>query len=427
MNTSINKKSINVDSYAGNVFYTASHIDGRARFYKPAPIGHQSGHDGKMATMFVATDAATASAQQAIKVNIARHFWDSEGNDIDKMSIAEAIAVYNSIMDVIEMAATNQVAFVISQKHTASREQMEGFIKVAFDGYNAINNGAQSTSIIAFDGSCSGIQFASAITRDAEMAASVNIAGSTTRNDIYMDVVSIAIQMANSGDHSDAAKAIMNDPAQFNRGSVKSAVMTKPYGSGFYAIIQDAFKNIKGDKAVVIEIAHIISDARDEVTKGAVAMMTMFNVINAAVKGISTFTHRDGFVYSNAKAVYKRGYIVKGDNDDKKGQSAIAPDMIHSFDAAHIRAVINAASFDIVSIHDSFGCAPQHAEEMNRIIRNEFVKMFDDDRNVIEEFYNENKAKMSEADAISIGKQVAAFEFGTLDIGSVMSNEFAWS
>ena len=428
MKTSINERNVDVNEYGSDIFYTASQICTRGRKYQPATIGHQSGHDGKMATMFVPSDASSASAQKAIKVNIARHFWDVDGNDIDKMSIEAAIAVFEANKDVMIMASDDTRAFIMSQKFVASREQMEAFIKVAVDGFNAINNGAQSSMIIPFDGSCSGIQFASAITRDAEMAASVNIAASVSRNDIYNDVVAIAIEAANNGDYSDAVKAIINDPAMFNRKAVKKAVMTQAYGSGFYAIMQDAFANFQGvDSKVIVQIAHIVEDARNSVTGSAVSMMEMFNRINAAVNGVSTYTHRDGFVYSNAKAVYSKGYIVADSNNDKKGQSAIAPDMIHSFDAAHIRNVVNACDFDIVTIHDSFGCAPQHAEEMNRVIREQFVKMFDGDRNVIKEFFDENKDKMTSADAAAIAIEVEAFEFGSFDIASVMDNEFAWS
>ena len=428
MKTSINNKNVDIDSFSANAFYTAAHIDPRGRKYQPAIIGHQSGHDGKMATMFVASDASSASAIRAIKVNIARHFWDAEGNDIDKMSKADAIEIFNSQKEVMMVAVTNPSAFVMTHKFVASREQIEGFFKVAVSGFATINHGAESSMIIPFDGSCSGIQFASAITRDAEMAASVNIAGSVIRNDIYMDVVKSVIEIANSGDYSNEAVAIINNPAMFNRGSVKQAVMTMAYGSKFYAIMQDAFNNFTGvDSDVIIEIASIIEQARGEVTKPAMRMMDMFNIIHAATKGVSTFTHADGFVYSNAKAVYKKGYIVAGENNDKKGASAIAPDMIHSFDSAHVRAVINAADFDIVSIHDSFGCSPANADRMNIIIREEFIKMFSGDRNIIREFYEQNVHMMSAEDAEEVGNMVAAFQFGSLDISSVMDNEFAWS
>ena len=428
MKTSIDNNQIDVDEYASNVFYTASHICSRGRKYQPATIGHQSGHDGKMATMFVASDASSASAQKAIKVNIARHFWDVDGNDIDKMSIDAAIAVFEANKDVMATIVDDYAGFIRRQDGKVTKTQIQAFHKVAVDGFNAINNGAKSSMIIPFDGSCSGIQFASAITRDAEMAASVNIAASVNRNDIYIRVVDIAIAAANAGDYSDDVMAIINDPAVFNRKAVKKAVMTQAYGSGFYAIMQDAFANFKGaDSDAIVTIAYIVEAARNSVTGGAVRMMEMFNRINKAVNGVSTYTHRDGFVYSNAKAKYTDGYIVAGRNNDKKGQAAIAPDMIHSFDAAHIRSVVNNCDFDIVTIHDSFGCAPKHAEEMNRVIREQFVKMFDGDRNVIKEFFDENKDKMTSADASAIAIEVDAFEFGSFDIASVMDNEFAWS
>jgi DNA-directed RNA polymerase len=64
----------------------------------------------------------------------------------------------------------------------------------------------------------------------------------------------------------------------------------------------------------------------------------------------------------------------------RKCQQSIAPNWVHSMDAAHLLLTVGACAdegiTDIVTVHDSFGCLPVHADRFNQIIREQFVLMY---------------------------------------------------
>jgi DNA-directed RNA polymerase len=67
----------------------------------------------------------------------------------------------------------------------------------------------------------------------------------------------------------------------------------------------------------------------------------------------------------------------------RKCQQSIAPNWVHSLDASHLLLTAGACAdegiTDIVTVHDSFGCLPAHADRFNQIIREQFVQMYQRD------------------------------------------------
>ena len=59
---------------------------------------------------------------------------------------------------------------------------------------------------------------------------------------------------------------------------------------------------------------------------------------------------------------------------DPDGQArAITANFIHSLDATHMREVVQAADFDTVMVHDSFGCHAGNYRELSAITRDKFA------------------------------------------------------
>jgi DNA-directed RNA polymerase len=75
--------------------------------------------------------------------------------------------------------------------------------------------------------------------------------------------------------------------------------------------------------------------------------------------------------------------IIIGDTDEldlEAAQRAVAANFVHSLDAAHLhRVVVAAAKADIhlLTVHDCFACLAPDAAKLNFIIRDEFVKMYE--------------------------------------------------
>ncbi len=69
-----------------------------------------------------------------------------------------------------------------------------------------------------------------------------------------------------------------------------------------------------------------------------------------------------------------------GELDVNKQASAMAPNFIHSMDATALRMTLNACAevgiTDFAAVHDSYGTHVENYAEMNRILREQFVKMY---------------------------------------------------
>lgn len=63
----------------------------------------------------------------------------------------------------------------------------------------------------------------------------------------------------------------------------------------------------------------------------------------------------------------------------RKQKTSASPNIVHSFDAAHLQLTINACDFGVTTIHDSFGCHPSDMGELFHIVREEFVRFYQAD------------------------------------------------
>jgi DNA-directed RNA polymerase len=68
--------------------------------------------------------------------------------------------------------------------------------------------------------------------------------------------------------------------------------------------------------------------------------------------------------------------------DKKKAKNGIAANFVHACDAAHLMLTVNAAVSEgitsIVTVHDCFGCLASRAERFRKIIREEFVRVYEE-------------------------------------------------
>ena len=69
-----------------------------------------------------------------------------------------------------------------------------------------------------------------------------------------------------------------------------------------------------------------------------------------------------------------------GQRSIESERTGIAPNLVHSLDALHMRMVIQGLAnslkmTDFWSVHDSFGCHPNHIEELTTNVRGKFVQL----------------------------------------------------
>lgn len=142
------------------------------------------------------------------------------------------------------------------------------------------------------------------------------------------------------------------------------------------------------------------------------------NYRNQPTKTISTFFGKQridlGFKTQSNK-LYRRGQV-----------NGIAPNFIHSMDASHLMKTINQCFKEgmtsFTCIHDSFGTHACDIDKLNRILRETFVEMYN--QNVLEDFRNQALSQLPEELQCMIPPLP---ERGTLDITQVKDSKFFFS
>ena len=99
--------------------------------------------------------------------------------------------------------------------------------------------------------------------------------------------------------------------------------------------------------------------------------------------------------------------------DKRKQKQAASPNVIHSFDAAHLTMTCLISDFETVTVHDSFGCAAGNMEDLFHIVREEWVKFYEADP-----LFH----LLSQHDALDLMPTL-----GTLNHKDILDSEFAFS
>ena len=129
----------------------------------------------------------------------------------------------------------------------------------------------------------------------------------------------------------------------------------------------------------------------------------------------------------NGKLVFFRVNQETDKLDRRKQASGIAPNFVHSCDAAHLMlTVVRAKQTGIRSfacIHDSFGCPAGEVETFFRVIRESFVEMYDT-VDVLGSFRDEVAQQLSD----DVRENLPALpESGTLDLSAVVDSRFCFA
>ena len=260
---------------------------------------------------------------------------------------------------------------------------------------------------IAMDGSCSGLQHFSAMLRDSRGAAAVNLLPDGVCHDIYSEVAA-------------KVELCLDDSAAGNswRGKVVRKVVKQPCMTFAYSVtsrgmrdqIIDALNKLDDtgnylDGLTYVEganyLAPIVEECiRDTVVAAAGAMDWLQKAAEAASAedlpimwstptGFPVVQDRRKLKSKQVKVWFQGERVRLSVAEpthalDKRAQRAgIAPNFVHSMDAAHLMRTVNAAVAegieDFAMIHDSFGCHAADTSEFNHLIRREFVRLYEED------------------------------------------------
>lgn len=312
----------------------------------------------------------------------------------------------------------------------------------------------QSHIPVRLDATCSGIQHLSALMRDPLSASCVNVLPTGKREDIYGDVAKVASQqIALDAVGPDESLRVLAQQwlGRVERKTVKRAVMTTPYGVTAPGIksqlIADGFCDHfeRGtDRYQAAEYLKNVTVAALDANIGAPrAAMQYFQEVaqSLAERDIPlSWTTPAGFTVRQAyrKSDTKRIETLLGSKlikfqvevpnetaglDKRKQRSSAAPNVVHSYDAAHL--CLTAAAMkedgvrDMAFVHDSFGCHASNVDTLNHHIREQFVSMYSGP--ALERWRESVITHAGVSDIPDLP------ELGSLDVSCVRESEFFFS
>ncbi|KRR22168.1 DNA-directed RNA polymerase [Bradyrhizobium retamae] len=260
------------------------------------------------------------------------------------------------------------------------------------------------------DGTCNGLQHFSAMLRDETGGTYTNLVPMAVPADIYSAVARVC------------TKALRNEQADpfgwlpyidaHGEGTVprklaKRPVMTLPYGSTRQSCTKYIFEYVMATDREHFEgnfkaacwltpymwtsIGEVVVAARDAMRW----LQKAAGVLSKANEPI-TWTAYDGFpVYMGTRVINStkietqlggrfqlRVGTFTEDIDRNRQRNGVAPNFVHSQDAAHMRAVVRQCKAEGIAplafIHDDFGTHAADTERLGEIIRETFVALYAD-------------------------------------------------
>ena len=278
---------------------------------------------------------------------------------------------------------------------------------------------------VALDATCSGIQIYSGLLRDAEGALAVNVIGNT-RNDVYQEVADKVEEYLRAGDYpkeltynasdGDAIKVNTRPMADAFKGNIgrkltKRNTMTVPYSVTSIGkrdqLMEELQKMEIANKRFWVgrtwENAYFLETlntrAIGEVVKGATIGQEYLKAVTHDLVKAGEHLEYDspltGFPVVQLlprvrkyRAETSLGKLTLRETipdsvDLRSMKSSVAPNFIHSLDSALLADVVNKlharGCTNFHMIHDSFGVPANQVANLNEVVRDTFIELFESD------------------------------------------------
>lgn len=313
-----------------------------------------------------------------------------------------------------------------------------------YAGYKRDGEAFVSHLPISLDGSCNGLQHYSALLRDSVGGKATNLIPSDKPQDIYQAVADVCIRKLQAMDDPMARRWL---EFGITRKLAKKPVMTLPYGStkqtctsSILGCILDQDRDFFGNRPFLaaLFLSNILWESIGDVVIAARAGMAWLkkaaSIISGTNQAIIWHTPMNFPVYQKNceldmiqinQTIYNKRYRVSfgclTDKVDKnRMRNGIAPNFVHSLDAAHMMRTINAAVKEGITcfacIHDDYGTHAADTERFFQIIREQFVRMYTE-HDPLAEFKQEQEE--------TLGIELPDLPpKGTLDINAVVNSDY---
>lgn len=430
--------------FADETFYFPYQIDTRGRIYTvPTEVSPQSDDLGKALLKFAKKKPLGDDGAFWLAVQLA----NSAG--VDKVTFDARVQwVLDNEAMILEVGLNP-----LDSVHLWANDDIDSpwqFLAACFEWTGYVISGRsddyESSLPVGMDGSCSGLQHFSAVLRDSVGGRAVNLVDTGKVEDIYTEVANRVNAYLDSSTCEEDLKIWRG---KVDRKIVKQPCMTYAYSatvSGFISQIMKAIDGKSVDKRPGTDpytsarlLAPLVLQCIEEVVVAAADAMGWMQQAAAIMTD-----HRKDLMWTAANGLPVRQSERKQEKarvhiwycgtkyrpalrDDTeilnkaRQKSAIAPNWIHSQDAAHLMAVANrgveCGLTDYAMIHDSFGVHACDVTTLNLIIRETFIEQYKPNR--LEELKDSLQAQLPE------GVELPPLPpTGTLDLNGVLSSEY---
>jgi DNA-directed RNA polymerase len=449
------------------VFFTPCNVDWRGRVYPLSHFNFQREDRVRSLFEFSHGEPMTEMGLFWLKVHVAN---SGDFDKVSKKSFVARVAWVEENIELITKVATSPT----TELFWVSADKPFMFLAACIELAAAIENPKHITHLpISFDGSCSGLQHLSAMTKATE-GSLVNLAHSDKPQDVY-SVVAERVkanieQLANEVTTSQTEKNLCEMCLEYGitRSLVKRNVMTYGYSSQRFGMATQLIEDLMRPLALEVlagERPHhpfgtdngftasrflareIFSAIEQIVKKPAEAMDFLRSMAKALAhenKPVEWITptgipwanryHESNVqrvvLWLNDKGVTIPHTVGIGNGWNKrinktKSSNSIAPNFVHALDAAHLMMTVNALQEegigDIALVHDSFGVHASNVTTLHRVLRDCFVKLYTD-YDPLEDILEFNKIRVDNPNRLP--SPVAK---GPLEIKEIMNARYAFS
>lgn len=448
-------------------FWTPMNCDWRGRVYAIPTFNFQ--RDDRVRALFLFADGQPIGEEGLywLKVHVANC---GDFNKVSKKSIEERVKWTNENLHRIEQMTC------VPTKETWWTKADKPFLFLAacleLTSAMAVGSSYLTSLPISFDGSCSGLQHLSAMTRDEATACLVNLTPCGSPQDVYTTVADVVADTVASQALGDGPTALIAQlwTAYFKtanrRKIVKRNVMTYSYSSKKFGMAQQLIEDLMRPLEFAVltgeydahpfgedngrdaakYLAGIVYDTIEALVHKPAQAMAMLQQCARTLahegKPVS-WTTPLGLPWVNRYHVSKIGVIDlwlhdarvqmkyadghEPEIDKERAANGVAPNFVHACDAAHLLMVASAAASEditqLATVHDSFGCLAPQAARFRQIVREQFVRLYRDN-NVLTQVLDQCKHDLTIHNQQRLPHGVEA---GALNLEEIINADYAFA
>lgn len=277
---------------------------------------------------------------------------------------------------------------------------------------------------VCVDGTCNGLQHFGALFADEVGGAAVNLVPMARQNDVYRLVAESVLATLQERAATDDLAALWLRTKLIDRKLCKRPTMTFGYGSKAYGFSKQIVEELKGRENFKREIRPLFDCEQDGKTReggllspaadylAKLIYATLRDIVKKAVEGMEWMQRAARQVVKGGKCVewtvpvtgfrVKQHYMVMEKKQIRtalcggisravvrtetqevaihKQANAVAPNVVHSLDAAALMLTVGAALEKGVThfqmIHDSYGTHPADMGALAAALREQFIRLY---------------------------------------------------